>query len=313
MNSIFARAACLLAVLLSLNAAAAEFGDAAAPITVAEWVKGSPVSLEEEKGKRIVVVEFWATWCPPCRESIPHMTELQKKYKDQIVFVGISDEEKTLVAPFVEKMGDKMDYSVAVDNNQKTTQAYMGAYGAQGIPSAFVVNKESKVVYQGHPMDPEFELVLQQLVAGTFDPAKLAEKKKQREKVANDINTYFKLASEGATQEKLRELGEPLYEALKDDEEALVFIGNNIARDKTLQTRDLEFAQRALARANELTGDKHPVVLAIYALTLFELGKVDEAIAMHTRALAGAAEEDKEMMQKQMEMFQEAKKATAGT
>ena len=81
----------LWVLTLALSAVSAELGDPAAPLQIAEWVKGKPVDLAADKGKKIFVVEFWATWCGPCRASIPHLTEMQKKFKDKnVVFIGVS-------------------------------------------------------------------------------------------------------------------------------------------------------------------------------------------------------------------------------
>src|ERR1041385_6120947 len=81
----------LLTAAFTLNThAAGALGDPAAPLVISEWVKGKPVDLAAAKGKEVVVVEFWATWCGPCRTSIPHLTEMQKKFKD-VRFVGVSD------------------------------------------------------------------------------------------------------------------------------------------------------------------------------------------------------------------------------
>lgn len=127
-------------------------GDPAAALEIKEWVKGSPVDVKD--GKNVYVVEFWATWCPPCRRSIPHLTEIQKQFKDKgVVVVGVSDEKPETVKPFVKKMGDQMDYTVAVDDGRKTFKSYMQAYGQRGIPHAFIVGKDGKVVWHGHPMD----------------------------------------------------------------------------------------------------------------------------------------------------------------
>jgi thiol-disulfide isomerase/thioredoxin len=143
--------------------------DPAPALSVAKWVKGEPVKLEDGKGKNIYVVEFWATWCPPCRESIPHLTQLQKKYKDaNVVVVGVTDEDEETVAPFLKKMGDKMDYHVALDKDGETYKAFEAIAPIPGIPTAFVINKDGKVVWHGHPMD-KLEDVLEQL---THDTAK---------------------------------------------------------------------------------------------------------------------------------------------
>jgi len=80
-------------VLLASGAVAqtAKLGDKAAPLSVKEWIEGGPADALD--GKHIYVVEFWAAWYPPCRTSIPHLTELQKKFKDKgVVFIGVSAE-----------------------------------------------------------------------------------------------------------------------------------------------------------------------------------------------------------------------------
>jgi thiol-disulfide isomerase/thioredoxin len=156
-------------------------GDAAPSLQVQEFVKGEPVK-QFEKGK-IYVVEFWATWCAPCRESIPHLTKLQQENKG-VTFIGVSiDEETGLVKPFVDKMGDKMDYRVAIDaregGNARMAQAWLEASGQEGIPAAFVVDGDGRVAWLGHPGDLEQPLV--QIVAGKWDlVAKAAEYKKAK-------------------------------------------------------------------------------------------------------------------------------------
>lgn len=186
------------AVLLGLAALpatprAAELGDPAAPLKISEWIKGGPVSLADAKGKKIVVVEFWATWCPPCRTSIPHLTELAQKYKDKdVVIVGISDEKPPVVKSFVEKMGAKMDYVVALDEGDATAEGYMRAYNQNGIPHAFVVDKQGRVVWHGHPMGG-LDKVLEELVAGKFD----MEKARKRSRAEARLQEYFQLLLAG--------------------------------------------------------------------------------------------------------------------
>jgi thiol-disulfide isomerase/thioredoxin len=149
-------------------------GDPAPAIQVAKWVKGDAVpSLD--KGK-IYVVEFWATWCGPCKVSIPHLTELHKKFGDKATFIGVSSFETKWdgVEPFVKSEGDQMDYDVAMDKIENPTDRegfmaknWMEAAHQPGIPTAFVVDKEGRIAWIGHPM--ELEQPLAKIVDGTWD------------------------------------------------------------------------------------------------------------------------------------------------
>src|SRR5215210_1132584 len=113
-------------------------GDPAPPLLIAQWAKGTEVK-RFEKGKTYVV-EFWATWCAPCLTSIPHLTALQKKYKDNgVVIVGVTDEDLDTVRPFLKDRGDKMDYTVALDKEAATNAAYLGTANQRPLPHAFVV------------------------------------------------------------------------------------------------------------------------------------------------------------------------------
>jgi len=141
-----------------------KLGDAAYPLTELTWIKGEPVTIAPGK---VYVVEFWATWCPPCVKSIPHLTELQAKYGDQVMFVGVSNEDADTVKPFVAEKGSQMAYTVAVDPAGKVIDGYMRAFGQGGIPTAFVVDTEGRVVWLGHPMG-DLETVLDRVLAGTY-------------------------------------------------------------------------------------------------------------------------------------------------
>src|SRR5207237_986319 len=154
-----------LAVLLAGWASASpaadnlSVGDSAPKLAVKEFVKGEPVT-KFERGKTYVV-EFWATWCGPCRISIPHLTELQKQHKN-VTFVGVSiwERDAKKVKPFVEEMGDKMDYRVALDEVPEGGPAdqgamaknWMSAANQEGIPAAFIINGEGKIAWIGYPM-----------------------------------------------------------------------------------------------------------------------------------------------------------------
>jgi thiol-disulfide isomerase/thioredoxin len=154
-------------------------GDPAPPLAVSKWVKGEPVK-KLEKGK-VYVIECWATWCGPCVQAIPHVTELQKKYKDKdLVVIGMNvwENDDAAVEPFVKKMGDKMDYRVAMDDKSggsrgKMAETWMQAAGRNGIPCSFIVDRDTKIAWIGHPM--QMDRPLEQIIAGKFDAKKEGE------------------------------------------------------------------------------------------------------------------------------------------
>jgi hypothetical protein len=154
------------------------------------------------------VVEFWATWCGPCRQSIPHLTEMQKAFKDRdVVFIGVSDETAAKVKPFVDGMGEKMDYTVAVDRNGKTSEGYLRAYGINGIPHAFIVDKEGRLAWHGHPMSGLDKQLEKMAVASA--PAETPADKKRAD-AQRKVREYAELAASGADAGRLEPLGQQL-------------------------------------------------------------------------------------------------------
>ncbi len=146
-------------------------GSAAPVMDIAHWVKSEFNQAEAE----VYVIEFWATWCPPCRKSIPHLTDLQEKYAAVgLSIIGVTDEDAEVVEPFVERMGSKMDYIIAIDNRGKTSQKWMRAAGKKGIPTAFIVDRSKTIQFIGHPLSPEFELTLDQVMSGRYNKQKQA-------------------------------------------------------------------------------------------------------------------------------------------
>ena len=156
-------------------------GSKAPKLEVKKFIKGDEVK-SFEKGK-IYVVELWATWCGPCRTTIPHLNDLQKKHKDvTIIGVAIMEEDQTFVPDFVEEMGKKMDYRVAIDlvpeegdpMDGKVVTNWMKPSEQEGIPTAFIINGEGKIAWIGHP--GEMEEPLEKIVDGSWDLAAATEK-----------------------------------------------------------------------------------------------------------------------------------------
>ena len=138
-------AALALAFFLSTSVleGALKHGDAAPPIEITKWLRGEAVDLQKAREKKVVVVEFWATWCPPCRTSIPHLTELQKKYK------------KDLGAP---KLAGESEYTVLERVWARPTfevNGLLGGFTGEGaktvIPAVSMAKVSMRLVPDQHP------------------------------------------------------------------------------------------------------------------------------------------------------------------
>jgi thiol-disulfide isomerase/thioredoxin len=290
-----------MAVMLAVPAAALDLGDPAPPLDIAQWVKGGPVDLADGKGKTAYVVEFWATWCPPCRKSIPHLTELQKKYKDEgVVFIGVSNEDADTVKPFVEKQGGNMDYVVAVDKNNATSQAYMGAFNVQGIPHAFVVDREGNLAWHGHPMDG-LDQVLAKVTGGeAMDPKEQALEAEMRELLPLWAMQYLVLAKYGRDTAGADDVaGKVLAHAHRIPELANQLAWRALDGDK-LAYQTPGFATKLAKVAYDATGGEEPAMIDTYARALFQNGKVADAIALQKKAIE-LAKDDPELVKKLQE------------
>mgnify|MGYP001793262972 CR=1 FL=1 len=117
----------------------------AAPEWQLKALDGKSVKLSDFKGK-VVILNFWATWCPPCRQEIPDFIALQKQYADKgLVIVGVSLDEggAAVVKSFVKKMG--INYPVVM-GDQKPAAAYGGS---QVVPAAVGIDKNGRMA--AHP------------------------------------------------------------------------------------------------------------------------------------------------------------------
>jgi peroxiredoxin len=116
-----------------------------ADFTLAD-LQGKAWHLQDLRGK-VVLVNFWATWCPPCRKEMPDLDALYNKFKDRgFVVLAISDEEAAKVSPFIAQR--KISYPVLLDPGRKVNHAFI----VEGIPKSFVYDRGGKMVAQSIDM-----------------------------------------------------------------------------------------------------------------------------------------------------------------
>jgi thiol-disulfide isomerase/thioredoxin len=209
----------------SVSAESLAVGDAAPKLEVKEFIKGDPVQ-DLEKGKTYVLV-FWGAWCHSCRTTLPPLSDLQKKYKD-VIFLAVSvyEPDQKNVRTFVDSMGDKMDFRVALDAVPATGRSVEGkmattwlqAAGEEGIPTAFLVNSDGKIAWIGPPQN--LEQPLAQIVEGKFDLA--AAIKAQGKEAQADLR---------ARRRKVSELQAELAKVRGDDKAVLEVLDKLFAED----------------------------------------------------------------------------------
>ena len=263
------------------------------------------MDLAKADDKKIHIIEFWATWCGPCRDSIPHLTKLQEKYKGKgVTVIGITDEPKATVERFVRRQKKQMEYTVAIEKGDTMSQAYMRAFGQTGIPATFVVDQQDRIVWVGHPKSG-LDDVIDRLVKGTFDLEDEIAKEKAQIRLQQLSVEYWERLVEGRKGDETRKIGKELLSLVKDNAEVSCNIAWAVLTDENVKYRDLEFARAAAKAAYDLTDGEHPQVIDTYALSLFESGKIDEAIKLQKKALSLARDKQETVqLQKSLDRFQ---------
>jgi thiol-disulfide isomerase/thioredoxin len=333
-RSLIATLTAALALHAAASAQSLKLGDAAPPLKVATFLQGEPVT-EFQKGKAYVV-EFWATWCGPCIQSIPHINELSKKYKDQgltVIGVDILENDPPKVEAFLERMKADMTYTVARDllaaddeggRSGFMLKNWMEPAELRGIPSAFIVDREGRIAWVGHPMQMDEPLAA--VMAGTWDleqartaAARAKELEAKVEEVGQRLQAAFQkqdfagalvLVDElialdpayakdyaplrldvmlrgqdlDAAYAYAREVGKGV---MAEDAQGLGHMAWLIVdpKRKDLARRDLDLAQELAERADTMTGGKEPAYKDTLARIQFHRGDLAKAVALQTQAV----------------------------
>ncbi|MDD5634003.1 MAG: TlpA disulfide reductase family protein [Candidatus Omnitrophica bacterium] len=137
-------------------------GKISAPDFTLDDLYGQEFKLSYTKGK-VVIIDFWATWCPPCKMEIPHLNSLYKQYAKsglEVIGIALDDGGAGVVRPFAEE--NKIEYTILM-GDRKVEAAYGGI---RGIPTIFIIDREGRIVekFVGYRERNVLENVIKKLI-----------------------------------------------------------------------------------------------------------------------------------------------------
>lgn len=278
-------------------------GAQAPELKIAEFIKGEDVDGFEDG--QVYVVEFWATWCGPCIAMFPHLSELQEHYGDKVTIVGVNIWERAegqarleLVENFVEKEGDRMGYTVALERGTEMADTWMKPAGQGGIPAAFIVDGTGHIAWIGHPggIDEPLETV----AGGDYNLEQLAEQTREDALVMAGLNAFASGFRGAGDLEKSRTIAQILVNDHIDEQPdflnavAWMMLSSEVPG---VGMDDHRFALKCAALACEQTDWEDWSKLDTYAMAMDMTGDPNTALAMQKKAVE-LAENDPEAGEK---------------
>ncbi|UFW71524.1 TlpA disulfide reductase family protein [Bradyrhizobium sp. WU425] len=167
-------------------------------LKVENWLRGEP--LTNFRPGKVYIVEFWASWCGPCVGAMPHLIELQAKYKDEgLEIVGVAateqaptaDEARTKLDAWLTEKFSNLNYRIGFDSTGEMNKLWMDASSSLGVPTSFVVDRDGHIAFIGHPI--QLDEVLPKIINGTWRgsyQAKAADAKRiaTNERIARELS-----------------------------------------------------------------------------------------------------------------------------
>jgi thiol-disulfide isomerase/thioredoxin len=330
--------------------APAQDAPAPEPMTIGSPAPKPDIELfvrgEEPKwfdGDKTYVVEFWATWCGPCRASMPHISDLADKYMDKVVVVGVSDEKEEVVRKFLDtdEWKQKARYNLCTDPDRSTHRQYMEAAGQNGIPTAFVV-KGGTVQWIGHPMG--MDEPLEKIVGGSWDAAgykaefeaeataarKQMQRRREIAKARKDGNwdaivkmidediaaapegqqaglkmqKFMMLLTDAKMPEKGYAVGREIFGSSKDDAMTLNQLAWFVLDDRRVEQRDIPFALEVAKQAVTASKGEDAAIMDTLARAWWESGDKAKAVEWQKKAVEQAEGDAADELRSTLEKYQ---------
>ncbi len=266
-------------------------GDSAPPLRVGEWIRPSPVNLFDWAGqnpKPFFLIEFWATWCEPCRAMMPHLAELQNQYAEAgLVIIGVSNEPPSVVHHFTQSMGGAAGYALVTDTPQRDVyNAYMRPVGSPGIPHAFLIDRDGNLVWHGVPSAKEIDGRIERLAGESYT----LKSEILAERAERLMARYFAAKTRSANPDETAALGERIVEWGSARPELLREFAWRLLTEPGLEPRDVDTALRAATRAHEARPQDFRILEAL-ALAHYAAGDLDQAASWQAAAIDACPEQ----------------------
>ncbi|HVK19051.1 MAG TPA: TlpA disulfide reductase family protein [Fimbriiglobus sp.] len=315
-------------------------GDPAPALKAGKWLNGPEVKGFE--ADKVYVVDFWAIWCGPCIQLMPHLSELREEYKDQglvVVAATTTDQRNPLTAvqSFVEKRGPKLGFPFAVAETNDLDKAYMEAAKRDTLPSTFVIDKAGKIAFIGHPM--QLDDVIPKVLDGTWkgkadaeavlkltddleaafaksdkdpagalaDLAAIETKFPHKQKQPTFQVTKVVLMAQAKKFDEARALTEAMLPKLAEKKNTTLL--NNLRavwadKDLNPEKKHVALAVQAAEAVLKVEGEKHPMALLGAADAHHAAGDKAKAVEFAEKSLKLAENDDqKKFIQQQLEKY----------
>ena len=261
-----------------------KLGDPAPPVTVMQWIKGTPVDIKA--GTNIYVLVF-CTLSRANEFALTNLAGLQKEYQSKgVVVVAISDDPSEQLKEFVQLKGAEINFTVAADDlARRTTTSYQQAFRQMMLPRAYVVGKDGNVLWYGHPLRDDMGMVVDEIASDRYN----LEQEQKKIITSEQMEQYLALARQD--DPRTAKAGWIMLTLRTNDAPALCDLAFQIATAPYIEKRDVALASAALDRAEQLTTTNTTDIAVDRAILLFQTGKQEEGLAQARKALATAQSE----------------------